>query len=152
MYTPTPPDAPPGPTAAHARGPQAERLLILDDEATIGELLMAVAIRLGFEARLCSCAASFFRATAEWSPTHLAIDLTMPDMSGQEVMRQLASDGCQARVIISSGAGREDINDALAQAQALGLRTAGALSKPFSLASVRALLTATNGSEDARRA
>ena len=116
------------------------RLLILDDDPTVGRLLVYVAQAAGFEARLCERAHDFFEAVRDWAPTLLAIDLQMPDMDGLDVMRALAADGCTARVIISSGAGRAEVDAALLQAQGLGLHMAGVLAKPFSLASLRALL------------
>lgn len=119
------------------------RLLVLDDDASIGQLLLIVAQRAGFEARLCGHAAEFFEALQHWSPTHLAIDLTLPDMPGLEVMQHVAAQGSRAWVIISSGAGAAEIESALQHARALGLRTAGALPKPFSLSSVRELLAQT---------
>ncbi len=119
------------------------RLLVLDDDAAIGQLLVLVAQRSGFEARLCAQAAEFLQALKDWLPSHLAIDLTLPDMPGLQVMQHVAAQGCRAWVIISSGAGAAEIEAALDHARALGLRTAGALPKPFSLNSMRALLAQT---------
>jgi CheY-like chemotaxis protein len=116
------------------------RLLILDDEETVGKLLVFVAQGAGFEARHVDRADGFFAAVDEWAPTHLAIDLAMPEMSGVEVMRKLAASGCTALTIISSGAGDTETEAALQHATGLGLRMAGVLSKPFSLSSLRALL------------
>lgn len=116
------------------------RLLVLDDEATVGKLLVLVAQKAGFEARLCERPQPFFEALADWLPTHVAIDLSMPEIDGLEVLRRLAAVGCRARVIISSGAGRGQIDAALQEAKALGLVTAGVLPKPFSLVVLRSLL------------
>ncbi|MEO8525254.1 MAG: response regulator [Caldimonas sp.] len=116
------------------------RLLVLDDDPTVGKILVFVAESVDFEARLHEQAPAFLQAVAEWAPTHVAIDLSMPEIDGIEVLRRLASTGCRARVIISSGAGAGEIDAALHEAQALGLRTAGALSKPFSVKSLRTLL------------
>ena len=125
-----------GITSTTAKG----RLLVLDDDPAIGQLLVFVAQRAGFEARLCGQAAEFLEALQDWLPSHLAIDLAMPDMPGLEVMRHVAAQGSRAWVIISSGAGAAEIEHALQQARTLGLRTAGALPKPFSLDSMRELL------------
>lgn len=116
------------------------RLLILDDDETVGRLLVFVAEGAGFEARLCERAQDFFDAVKDWLPTHVAIDLRMPDMDGPQVLRQLAAARCPAQVIICSGAGQADTQAALLEASRLGLRTAGVLTKPFSLSSLRSLL------------
>jgi FixJ family two-component response regulator len=116
------------------------RLLILDDDETVGRLLAFVAESVDFEARLCERPQAFFDAVADWSPTHVAIDLSMPEIGGLEVVRRLAAAGCRAEVIISSGAGQAEIEAAALEARTLGMRTCGVLPKPFSVASVRALL------------
>lgn len=117
------------------------RLLILDDDAMVGQILQMASRRAGFEARWYAQPEPFFAAVAEWEPTHLVIDLVMPDITAREVLRRLAQDACRARVVVSSGLGAVELQAALEEAQHLGLRTAGVLPKPFSLAAVRALLT-----------
>jgi CheY-like chemotaxis protein len=116
------------------------RLLVLDDDETVGMLLVFVARRAGFEARLCERPQAFFEALQDWAPSHVAVDLRMPEMDGLEVLRRLAGVHCRARVIISSGAGADEVGGALQVAQDLGLRTAGVLPKPFTLSGLRALL------------
>jgi DNA-binding response OmpR family regulator len=122
------------------------RLLVLDDDPTVGGLLVMVAESVDFEARLCETAAAFFETLADSPPTHVAIDLSMPDVSGLEVLRQLAAGTCRARIIISSGAGHAELDAALQLAQGLGLPTAGVLAKPFSVASLRTLLKGDSAS------
>lgn len=116
------------------------RLLILDDDPAVGQILQMAAKSAGVEARWCEHVHTFFQTLADWRPTHVAVDLLMPDISGQEVLRRLADAGCRAKVIVSSGLGAGELDEALDEARALGLQTAGVLPKPFSLAAVRALL------------
>ena len=118
----------------------AGRLLILDDDPTVGQILLLAARSSGLESRLCTGTADFLAALEPWAPTHLAIDLTLPGCSGGDVLRQVAAAGCRAQVIVCSGAGAAELDAALAEARALALPTAGALAKPFSLARLRALL------------
>ena len=123
------------------------RLLVLDDDPTVGKLLVMVAQTVGFEARLCEHAPVFFQTVNEWRPTHVAIDLSMPDMDGLQVLDRLAADECRSSVIISSGAGRAEIDAALLHARSLNLVTVGVLPKPFSVSSLRKLLLADANSE-----
>jgi DNA-binding response OmpR family regulator len=116
------------------------RLLILDDDAVVGQILRVAAKGAGFEARWCERPDDFFDALGPWQPSHVAIDLLMPELSGRDVLRRLAASACRAQVIVSSGMGADDLEAALAEARALGLLTAGMLTKQFSLAAVRALL------------
>lgn len=118
------------------------RLLILDDDATVGQILVLMAQACQFDTRWCETAPEFLGCLADWAPTHLAIDLTLPDTTGVEVLRQVAGAGCRAGVIVCSGAGRGELDDALQACRSLGLSAAGVLPKPFRLAEVRALLGA----------
>lgn len=118
----------------------AGRLLVLDDDPTVGQIVVAAARAAGFEARLCDAVPAFLAALADWAPTHLAIDLTLPGSSGVEVLRLVADAGSRARIIICSGAGAADLEAALQAAREFGLPTAGVLAKPFRLAGLRALL------------
>ncbi len=117
------------------------RLLILDDDPTVAQILLLGAQATGFAARHCLAVDEFLDALDPWAPTHLAIDLTLPGTSGLDVLRAVAAAGCRARVIVCSGAGAHELEAALAEARALGLPTAGALPKPFRLAALRAVLT-----------
>jgi DNA-binding response OmpR family regulator len=117
------------------------RLLILDDDPMVGQLMAYIAEDMGLATRLTAAASDFFAALDEWSPTHISLDLMMPDMDGAEVMRQLAGRGCAARIIISSGAGSVVLDAAMNAALLQGLDIAGVLSKPFLPATLRALLS-----------
>ena len=82
---------------------EACRLLILDDDETIGMTIEAIAISAGAVARLTSEPDEFFGAVADWQPTHICTDLNMPGMDGLAVLTELARRDCKAQVIISSG-------------------------------------------------
>lgn len=117
------------------------RLLVLDDDVTVGQILVMAAQGVGFEARWCEEVPAFIEAIGAWDPTHVAVDLRMPGVQPAQVMQCLADARCQARIIVCSGAAPVDLQAAQAQARALGLVVAGALAKPFRLAELRALLT-----------
>jgi DNA-binding response OmpR family regulator len=116
------------------------RLLVLDDDATVAQIVVLGAQGAGASARWCADPAAFFAALDDWQPTHLAIDLNLGTSSGQAVLEELARRRCSACVIVTSGDGLAAINAAVARGQALGLKMGGALPKPFALAQLRALL------------
>ena len=118
------------------------RLLVLDDDADFGLTVCAMASRAGFEARAATTARDFYRIEAEWRPTHIALDLVMPDIDGVEVMRQLAEQRCAAAIIITSGAGSSVIDAAQRGSIERGLNILGTVAKPFSPAQFRAILQA----------
>ena len=122
------------------------RLLILDDDPMVGMVLRRVAERIGFAVKLTERPTDFFAHLVAWQPSHVAVDLSMPEMNGVEVLDRLAEMGCTSRIIITSGAALSDINAALDHARALGMRVAGALPKPSSVSLLRALLA--EGAQD----
>lgn len=115
------------------------RLLILDDDALVGLLVESVARLAGVATCLTREADEFYAAFADWAPTHV-LDLTMPGTSGEQVLVELATRSCRARIIVTSGAEAERLDRAVAQARPDGLDVAGGLPKPFVAAALRALL------------
>ena len=116
------------------------RLLILDDDSAVGEMIQDIAASVGMTARYLVDPGEFFDAVEEWNPTHLAIDLKMPKMDGVEVLAQLAKRNCQAAIIVSSGVGDRVLDAAARSATERGLNIAGILSKPFTPKALRSLL------------
>lgn len=115
-------------------------LLVLDDDATVGQILVMAAQAAGFEAQRFEDLPAFFNGLAAGAPTHVVLDLRMPGIGPEQVMQGLADRQCRARVIVCSGAPPQEMQAALALAAGLGLQTAGTLAKPFRLAELRALL------------
>jgi DNA-binding response OmpR family regulator len=116
------------------------RLLILDDDSQIGKMVQLIAESVGLAARFMTNTVEFFRAVDEWHPTHIAVDLVMPEMDGAEVLVKLADRKCKAKIIITSGVGTRVLDAAGRSANEHGLNISGVLSKPFSPRTLRALL------------
>jgi EAL domain-containing protein (putative c-di-GMP-specific phosphodiesterase class I)/ActR/RegA family two-component response regulator len=121
---------------------QGRRLLILDDERTVAQTVAFAAERHGFTVRLSDSAKEFFDEVARFSPSHIIIDLLMPGMDGVEVLRSLATMGCEANIIMMSGMGAKVLESAQRAGIERGLRISGILPKPFKPAELRALLDA----------
>jgi len=116
------------------------RLLILDDDPLIGQTILAIAESAGLEARYTETPEAFFLELDGWDPTHIALDLVMPEMDGVQVMVQLAQRGSRARLILTSGVGHRVLDAAGRSAAEHGLQIAGVLSKPFSPSALRGML------------
>ncbi len=116
------------------------KLLILDDDAQIGKMITLIAESIGMSARFTQDTSEFFRWCDEWQPTHIALDLVMPEMDGVEVLVALAKHQCKAEVIITSGVGPRVLEAARRSAHEHGLEISGVLSKPFSPRTLRSLL------------
>lgn len=116
------------------------RLLILDDDPLIGKTIQMIVDSSGARSRFTTDPDEFFELVTHWSPTHLAIDLNMPEMDGVQVLAELARRGTTCRIIITSGVGNRVLEAAGRSAAEHGLNIAGVLPKPFVPAALRRLL------------
>lgn len=117
------------------------RLLVIDDEVGIRTLVRRIGHQAGFDVQEAGAAAEL-RAGLQQTQDVIALDLAMPDIDGIEVIRELAQTGCKARLILISGFDRRVLGTAARLAAGLGLNVEGALSKPFSVTDLLALLKA----------
>jgi CheY-like chemotaxis protein len=116
------------------------RLLILEDDPIVGKIIQMIATKSGLDARLVAHAHEFFNAIEEWQPTHIALDLVMPEMDGAQVLIELSKRNSSAKIIITSGMGPLELDMARRSANEHGLNVIGVLAKPFSVAALRAHL------------
>ena len=115
-------------------------ILILDDDAAVGQTIQWIAESLGFEAEFVTRPAEFFLRLDHSCPDIITIDLIMPELDGVEIMRLLAERKCHAKIIISSGMGTRVLDAAQRSATEHGLSIAGVISKPISKDALRALV------------
>lgn len=127
-----------------------KRLLILDDEIDVARTIGYIAEKAGFSVRCCAVASEFFSEVEQWAPSHIAIDLVMPQVDGVEVLRHLADQQCRARIIVTSGIGAKVLESARRSASDRGLDIVGILPKPFKPQLVRELLGAAHGTVNRR--
>jgi EAL domain-containing protein (putative c-di-GMP-specific phosphodiesterase class I)/FixJ family two-component response regulator len=119
----------------------ARRLLVLDDNVAIGITISMIAETLeNTEAWATTDPIEFYEVVREWQPTHIILDLVMPNVDGIEVLRQLGGIQCSAAIIITSGVGSRVLDAAQRSAAEHGLDVAGVLPKPFSAQDLQDLL------------
>jgi len=123
------------------------RLLIIDDEPSIGAVIARVAASVGYQTLVVENADDFLQKVRSWAPTHIAMDLQMPVVDGLQLLSELAADHCTANIILVSGVGDSVINAARQVGTARGLTITAALAKPFSVAELAGVLKA-NRAED----
>ena len=116
------------------------RILILDDDAAVGQTIQWIAESLGFEAEFVTHSGEFFRIIDERCPEIITIDLVMPEMDGVEILRLLAERKCRAKIIVSSGMGPRVLDAAERSASQHGLDIVGILPKPVSRDALRLLV------------
>ena len=110
---------------------QTPKLLSLDDEPEISELLTSIARSAGFRCESASTAREFLARIGEFSPDVITLDLQIPDMDGIEVLRQVAARRLECAIVIVTGMDTRTIGAAEYYARALDLRVVGTLQKPF---------------------
>jgi two-component system OmpR family response regulator len=127
---------PPGPAAGGDAWREA-RLLVVDDEPTILELLAGSLRYAGFDVVTAASGMEALRAAAASRPDLILLDVMMPDGDGFEIVRQMRSGGAQIPIIF------------LTARSAVGERVAGLtlggddyITKPFSLDEVLARIRA----------
>ena len=116
-----------------------KRLLIVDDEPAIAEVIESVALARGYEVTTTADAAAFLAAAA-LGPDVIVLDLSLPDTDGVELLRHLAESGCRARILIVSGFDERVLETSGRLGAALGLDVAGTLNKPIRIAELRSAL------------
>ena len=135
--------------AAPAQRLHPARLLVVDDEATILELLSGSLRLAGFEVLTAASGAEALRAATSARPDLVLLDVMMPGGDGFEVVRWIRSTGPDVPVIFLTA--RDEVPDRVA-----GF-AAGAddyVTKPFSLdevlARIRAVLKRTRQAAGSR--
>jgi EAL domain-containing protein (putative c-di-GMP-specific phosphodiesterase class I) len=115
------------------------RILVIDDEADVGEFVSAVAEAMGLDCTATTDAKSFLDALTPGT-TLILLDLMMPEMDGIELLRLLGQQKCKAGIVLMSGVGRRTMETAGQLAEVLGLSIVGHLQKPFRLAELEEVL------------
>jgi CheY-like chemotaxis protein len=88
--------------------PERTRILIVDDQPELADMLSHVLTDEGYEVRVCSDGREAINCVNEMNPNALILDVMMPETDGFEVLRQLRSDpsGRRLPVILMSAAWR----------------------------------------------
>ncbi|MCV7191345.1 response regulator transcription factor [Mycolicibacterium brumae] len=122
------------PASATKAEPEA-RVLVVDDEANIVDLLSVSLKFQGFEVHTASSGPEALAAAREIRPDAVILDVMMPGMDGFGVLRRLRDDGIDAPALFLTA--RDSLEDKIA-----GLTLGGDdyVTKPFSLEEVVARL------------
>ena len=116
-----------------------QRILVIDDEADVGEFISAAAQAMGLQCTVTTDAKVFLEALTP-DTTLILLDLMMPEMDGVEVLRLLGERKCKTGIVLMSGVGKRTLESAGQLAQALDLSVVGHLQKPFRLTELEEVL------------
>jgi two-component system, OmpR family, response regulator len=116
-----------------------KRLLIIEDDEKIAQLIGHVAMDAEFAVRTATNVAAIAPAYDQFRPHVIVLDILMPDMDGFEVLKFLHEQGSRERIVILSG---QDSYRPMAakMAKGLDLDIAATLTKPFRVAPLRKTL------------
>src|SRR5450631_3360471 len=132
MNTPTPAKAPAG-----ARRPDgsAIRVLVVDDEPSLAELLGSVLRYEGWDTRTAGNGTDAISVAREFHPDAVILDIMLPDFDGLEVLRRLRAS--QPNICVLFLTARDSVEDRIN-----GITAGGDdyVTKPFSLEEVLARL------------
>lgn len=106
-------------------------LLLIDDDSMVGRFIGHAAEECGCDAIRTSCIESFKRSFHASTPDFVALDLCIPGGDGIETIRFLAAEKFGGLVLVISGLDRRVLDASLRLGEALGLRMAEPLAKPF---------------------
>jgi two-component system OmpR family response regulator len=122
------------------------RLLVVDDEPAITDLLATSLRFVGYDVRTAASGSEALRAAADYRPDLLVLDVMLPDLDGFEITRRLRSDGERIPVVFLTA--RDATED---KVRGLTLGGDDYVTKPFSLeevvARIRAILRRVGGPE-----
>ena len=115
------------------------RILVVDDESSISDLISTSLRFVGFDVRTAATGSEALTVAEDFKPHAVVLDVMLPDLDGFEVCRQLRSEGLNIGVLFLTA--KDGMEDKVA-----GLTIGGDdyMTKPFSLeelvARLRALL------------
>jgi two-component system OmpR family response regulator len=122
-----------------AKDDSGHRILVVDDEANISELISTSLRFVGFDVRTAATGSQALTIAEEFKPHAIILDVMLPDLDGFEVCRQIRNEGINVGVLFLTA--KDGMEDKVA-----GLTIGGDdyMTKPFSLeelvARLRALL------------
>ncbi len=119
---------------------KTNRLLVVDDEEQICELIRDVAEPMGFEVETVTSVQQFKNVYDDFNPSAAIIDLNIGDADGVQVLQFLAGKGSHARVVLVSGADKKLLDATRHIGEDSELRMIGTLSKPIMIDDMEAML------------
>jgi two-component system OmpR family response regulator len=130
--------------SAHAVATEPARILVVDDEESILQLVTTVLRYEGFEVEQAADGRAALRAVEAFRPDLIVLDVMLPDLDGFEVYRRIAAGSQPVPVLfLTAKDGSAD------RVRGLTLGADDYVGKPFSLeevvARVRAILRRTRG-------
>lgn len=121
------------------------RLIAVDDDPAILDIIEVVGVESGYEVLLLSDAAGLLEALERFPPAVIITDLMMPNVDGVTLLRNLAASGAKCSVIVASAADPKTLAAAVRLGRGYGLDMAPPMPKPFTATALHEALTSSRG-------
>jgi EAL domain-containing protein (putative c-di-GMP-specific phosphodiesterase class I) len=118
------------------------RLLIVDDDPGVVDVIAAAARQLDYAVASTTVASEFIALVDSFRPTLVLLDLHLPDSDGVELLRMLVARGFKAPILLMSGVDERVLTAAHELGQSHGLSMYGTLPKPVPMPELLSKLAA----------
>jgi EAL domain-containing protein (putative c-di-GMP-specific phosphodiesterase class I)/ActR/RegA family two-component response regulator len=118
----------------------SKRLLIVDDDVDVANLMARVARAATFETLTAYDAVDIENKVAQFNPDVLVLDLQMPGMDGVQLLNHLVEHAIRLPNMLVSGMGTRTLDTTAQVCKRLGLPLLGRLAKPFEIDAFQRLI------------
>ncbi|GGN91838.1 response regulator transcription factor [Saccharibacillus kuerlensis] len=115
---------------------ETKRILIIEDETDMAKIMNDVLMLSGYEVRTGETGRGGLELARSWKPHLIVLDLTLPDIDGIELCRQIRTDSIVPILILSARGGETD------KILGLGFGADDYMTKPFSFGELTARIGA----------
>jgi DNA-binding response OmpR family regulator len=119
-----------------------DRFIVVDDHTDFAQLIASIAVELGYQAKTANSAETFRAKFIDFAPSVCFLDLIMPNEDGIEILEWLSKREELPRIILATGQNPFYLGIANKLAIGRGLNVSATITKPSSLALLRAAIGA----------
>ncbi|MDP9126855.1 MAG: EAL domain-containing response regulator, partial [Pseudomonadota bacterium] len=123
------------------------RMLVIDDEEDICEIIAEVGTNRGLEVKTLSNTENVSSVLSSFKPDFIMLDLMMPGTDGVELLRLLSEHTKDAKLCLISGSDARVLNSARRLGSAHGLDVVAAMEKPLDMTVLTTLLSKIAGED-----
>jgi CheY-like chemotaxis protein len=111
--------------------PSKKRLLVIDDEQAVCDVVRRVGEAEGFQVVATSTSEEFIASFDAAAPALIFLDLILPDIDGLALLEMLSDRRCKSQIVIMSGTHPELLSSTRRIGLSYELEIIGTLRKPF---------------------
>jgi CheY-like chemotaxis protein len=108
-----------------------KKLLIVDDQVGMTQVVAMVAGQLGFEVEVLNTALNVVDTFLQFRPDIVILDMIMPEKDGIDVLHEILLTGVDTKIVLTSGLSEAYLRLAEGVAQFHDVRNVSILRKPF---------------------